>query len=265
MRRLVQLFTAYLMIALSQQAMAEKTSREWPKKELSAEYILRQELTLNQLIVNIHLLQIDFLNNEARERIQDNLSLLDTTIPSLPTSSRDSETDGLLMSTKALWPVISRHTSWMGNLPKQSRPPEATSLLLALAKLDRQLLLLRQKLMTLFPKQGPKLRLLEQALLMQRLSREYLSLTLNEQRDNKTVSGRIQLQTLANHFEQRLARLNKQYRKHPFAGKPIKQASVTWQFISGTVSSFPNHPVPEMVALYSDRIVNRLKSAHQMF
>lgn len=263
MRQLVQLFITYFMLVLPQQVMAGNA--EWSKVELSAEYILRQELTLNQLIVNLHLLQIDFLNNEAREHIQDNLSLLDTTIPNLPTSSQDGETDGLLISTKALWPVISRHTSWMGNLPRQSRPPEATSLLLALAKLDRQLLLLRQKLMTLSPKQEPELRILEQALLMQRLSREYLSLTLNERKDNKTVSGRMQLQTLASHFEQRLIRLNSQYKEHPFAGIPIQQASATWNFISETISRFPVNPVPEMIALYSDRIVNRLTSVHQMF
>ena len=260
MRHMLQLFMVYLLLVLPQHATAEPN-----KTELTAEYVLRQELTLNQLIVNIHLLQIDFQNNEARERIQDNLSLLDTTIPNLPTRKGDGETNGLLVSTKALWPVISRHTTWMGKLSRQSRPPEATSLLLALSKLDRQLLLLRQKLMTLHPKQDPSLGILEQALLMQRLTREYLSLTLNEQKENKTLSGRLQLQTLASHFEQRLTRLNQQYNKHPYAGKPIRQANATWQFIAGTIASFPEQPIPEMIALYSDKIVNRLTSVHQMF
>ena len=260
MRYIPQLLVVYLLLALPQPAMAKQE-----KSELTAEYILRQELALNRLIVNIHLLQIDFQNNEARDQIQDNLSLLDTTIPNLPVRKGDGETDGLLASTKALWPVISRHTSWMGNLPRQSRPPEATSLLLALSKLDRQLLLLRQKLLTLSPKQEPELGILEQALLMQRLAREYLHLALDEQKGNAPTSGQIQLQTLASHFEQRLIRLNQQYNRHPYAGKPIKQASAAWHFIAGSISSFPSQPVPEMVALYSDRIVTKLTSVHQMF
>ena len=235
------------------------------KATLTAEHVIRQELLLNQLIVNIYLLQLDFLNSEAREKIQDNLSLLDSTIPSLPTKGNDGETTGLLATTKTLWPVISRHTSWMGNLPKQSRPPEADSLLLALGKLDRQLLLLRQKLMTLTPRQKPELGILEQAVLMQRLSREYLGLVINDQSSEVAKSGRQQLQTLARHFDDRMDRLKSQYHKHPYAGKPIRQAQVAWLFIANSIQSYPSKTVPELVAMYGDRIVGKLTSVHQMF
>ncbi|KEQ12705.1 hypothetical protein GZ77_19695 [Endozoicomonas montiporae] len=232
---------------------------------LTPEHIIRQELLLNQLIVNIYLLQIDFLNSDAREKIQDNLSLLDSSIPNLPTRGEDGETSGLLATTKALWPVISRHTSWMGNLPKQSRPPEASSLLLALAKLDRQLLLLRQKLMTQTPVQKPELNILEQALLMQRLSREYLALAMNDQSSDMAQSSQQQLQTLAKHFNERMHRLKSQYQKHPYAGKPIRQAQAAWLFIADSIQSYPQKAIPEMVAKYSDRIVGKLTSVHKMF
>ncbi|MCW7554668.1 hypothetical protein NX722_18990 [Endozoicomonas gorgoniicola] len=232
---------------------------------LTAEHILHQELLLNQLIVNIYLLQLDFLNSDAREKIQDNLTLLDTTIPNLPTQGKDGETSGLLVTTKALWPVISRHTTWMGNLPKQSRPPEADSLLMALTKLDRQLLLLRQKLMTQTPRQKPELNILEQALLMQRLSKEYLALAIYDQSSDIARSSRQQLQTLARHFDERMNRLNDQYQKHPYAGKPIRQAQTTWLFIANSIQSHRQKAIPEMVAIYSDRIVGKLTSVHKMF
>lgn len=264
LRPMIHLTFICLILITTVSAIAETTK----KTPLTAEYILQQELLLNQLIVNIYLLQIDFLNNEAREKIQDNLTLLDTTIPNLPTQEEDGEVSGLLLSTKALWPVVSRHTSWMGNLSKQSRPPRASGLLMALAKLDRQMLLLRQKLITQTPRQDPSLRLLEQALLMQRLSREYLHLVMEEKeqrQESKAVSGKMQLKTLANHFDQRLNQLNDQYGKHPYASKPMKQAQAAWLFIAKTIQNYPKQPVPETIALYSDRIVSKLTSIHNMF
>ena len=232
---------------------------------LTPEHILKQELLLNQLIVDIHLLQLDFLNDEAREQILDHLAILDKTIPALPRQSEDGETTNLLTSTLALWPVISRHAAWISKLPPQSPVPEATTLLLALAKLDRQLLLLRQKMLTSNPNKSQELNFLEQALLMQRLSREYLSLTVTSKEQEESTTGRTQLQTLALHFGQRLERMNRQFHKHPHAGRPIRQAHAAWRFIASNIETFPQRPVPEMVALYTDRIVSKLQSVHQMF
>ena len=259
LRLLPIILTFFLLIP----RIATAETRQAPV--LTAEHVIRQELLLNQLIVNIYLLQIDFLNNDAREKIQDNLSLLDNTILDLPTQGKDGEITGLLATTKALWPVISRHTSWMGNLPKQSRPPEADSLLLALAKLDRQLLLLRQKLITQSPVQKPELNILEQAALMQRLSREYLGLVINDQSSEIAKSGHQQLQTLAEHFDDRMSRLSSQYERHPYAGKPLRQAHIAWQFIVSSIQSYPQQAVPELIAMYGDRIVGKLTSVHKMF
>ncbi|KEQ18967.1 hypothetical protein GZ78_02655 [Endozoicomonas numazuensis] len=257
------LAAVFFLLAFMNQAAAS----EQPVKNnnLTSEYLLKQELLLNQLIVNIHLLQIDFLNKKARENMQDNLALLNQSIPALPEQSRDQETSKLLSSTLALWPIISRHAAWMADLPTYSRPPEASTLLLALAKLDRKLLLLRQKMLTRYPHRNQKLGFLEQALLMQRLSREYLSLTLSEMKEEKTASGRLQLQTLARHFEQKLEKLEKQFGDHAHAAQPIKQAQAAWNFIKVGIEQFPGKPVPEMVARYGNTIVSRMTSAHQMF
>ena len=264
-QRPLQLFSLLFALFITAMPLTAQAQEDQKTKNLTPEHILRQELLLNQLIVNIYLLQIDFLNNDAREKIQDNLSLLDSSIPNLPTRGKDGETSGLLNTTKALWPVISRHTSWMGNLPKQSRPPEAGSLLMALAKLDRQLLLLRQKLMTQAPVQKPELNILEQALLMQRLSREYLALSISDPTSDAAQSSQQQLQTLAKHFDERMHRLSSQYQKHPYAGKPIRQAQAAWLFIANSIQSYPQKAIPETVVIYSDRIVGKLASVHKMF
>ncbi|WP_257279878.1 MULTISPECIES: hypothetical protein [unclassified Endozoicomonas] len=252
----------FLLAFMNQTAASEPPVKN---NHLTPEHLLKQELLLNQLIVNIHLLQVDFLNKEARVKMQDNLALLNQNIPALPWQSGDQETAKLISSTLALWPIISRHAAWMADLPAHSRPPEASTLLLALARLDRKLLLLRQKILTHKPHRGEKLGFLEQALLMERLSRQYLSLTLSELKEDKSASGRLQLQTLAGHFEQKLSKLGEQYGGHAHAAKPIRQAQVTWNFIKAGLEQFPDKPVPELIARYGSTIVRRLTSAHKMF
>ena len=263
---MIRAFTLRLLaLWLTITAFALSPAYAFGKPVLTAAHVIKQEIRLNRLIADIHLLQLDFQNVQARERLLDHLAVLDGAIPNFPREAIDQETSNLLGSTLALWPVISRHTSWVGQLPPESPVPEATTLLLALAKLDRQLLLLRQKLLTDNPMQNKTLNFLEQALLMQKLSREYLSLTVTSQQQEQNASGRSQLQTLAQHFEQRLERMRKIFNRHPHAGQPIRQAHAAWKFISGNIETFPSSPAPEMVALYSDRIVSRLTSVHQMF
>ncbi|WP_252176752.1 hypothetical protein [Endozoicomonas sp. 4G] len=252
----------FLLTFMHQTVASEPSVKNTP---LTPEHLLEQELLLNQLIVNIHLLQIDFLNKDARENLQDNLTLLNQSIPALPEQSSDQETSKLLLSTLALWPIISRHAAWMADLPAHSAPPAANTLLLALAKMDRQLLLLRQKILNQNPLKNKKLSFLEQALLMERLSRQYLSLTLSELKKDKSASGRLQLQTLTQHFEQKLLKLGKQYSGHAHAAKPIQQAQVTWNFIKMGLEQFPEKTIPELVARYGSAIVRQMTSAHKMF
>ena len=233
---------------------------------LTSEQVVRQELLLNRLIVKIHLLQIDSQNAEARESILDIITLLDASIPNLTAQTSNQEVNGLLETTQFLWPVISRHAGWLSKLPERSAPPEVNSLLRVLGRLDRQLVLLRQTLITQQALEDkPELSFLEQAVLMQRLSREYLSLISNDQSSEIAKSGRQQLQTLVEHFDQRMNRLTSQYQTHPFAGKPMRQARVAWLFIASGIQKYPQQSAPVIVAHYSERIVGKLTSVHKMF
>ena len=160
--------------------------------------------------------------------------------------------------------MISRHTKWLANLPEQSPPPEARSLIRALAKLDRQLLLLRQKTLSSDPKASRQFRLLEHALLMQRMTREYLSLSVAERNAENTLTGRMQLQSMANHFDQRLAVIAEDLKGNPHASQPIKQSLAAWHYISRSITHFPEQMVPATIVRYNDRIVKKLTSVQRM-
>lgn len=232
--------------------------------ELTAEQILSKELLLNQLMTDIHLLQLDFSNHIARERLQERLIQINAIIEQLPEHSEDQETFDLLITVQSLWPVISRHTKWLAGLPEKSLPPEGHSLMRALAKLDRQLLLLRQKTLSNDPKASQQFRLLEHALLMQRMTREYLSLSLAERNAENTLTGRMQLQTMASHFEQRLTTIADGLKNNPHASLPLKQSRAAWHYISRSITHFPEYMVPATIVRYNDRIVKKLSSVQRM-
>ena len=231
---------------------------------LTPEQVLNKELLLNQLMTSIHLLQLDFHNEPAREQLQERLELINSMVENLPENPQDSESAELLNNIQVLWPIISRHTLWLAELPEQSQPPELNSLMRALAKLDRQLLLIRQKNLTANPQARRTLRFLEHALLMQRMTREYLSLTLSHKEAKNTLSGQMQLQSLADHFEQTLARMIKDLKHHPHASTPLKATQASWQYISRSITRFPEQNVPGMVVYYNDRIVDKLFSVQRM-
>ena len=110
-----------------------------------SEQILNQELALNQLMTSIHVLQLDFMDRFTREKLQEQLVQLDANFNHWPKDSKDKESNDLLLTVKSLWPVVHRHIQWLVKLPEQPRAPDVTPLLRALGKLDRQLMLLRQK------------------------------------------------------------------------------------------------------------------------
>ena len=229
------------------------------------EQILNQELLLNQLITSIHILQLDFLDQDIREELQEQLVQLDANFKAWPQASKDSESNDLLMTVKSLWPVIKRHINWLSDLPKQSRPPEANSLLRALGKLDRQLMLLRQKYLSSNPAASRKYRFLEQALMMQRLTRQYLSLALTNKQTEDMSTKKSDLQSLAAHFSQRLNTIQEALAEHPHAGQPLKQSVIAWQYISNSIEGFPSNQVPLMIVRYGNRIVSKLSSVQRMF
>ena len=251
----------YLLIMLTTCVMTLSGARA---TELTAEQILSKELLLNQLMTDIYLLQLDFSNNAAREQLQERLVQINAIIEQLPEKSDDQETSDLLKTVQSLWPVISRHTKWLAGLPEKSPAPEAHSLMRALAKLDRQLLLLRQKTLSNAPKASQQFRLLEHALLMQRMTREYLSLSVAERNSENTLTGRLQLQTMANHFDQRLTVIADDFKGNPHASLPLKQSRAAWQYISRSITGFPEQMVPATIVRYNDRIVKKLSSVQRM-
>ena len=231
---------------------------------LAAEQILSKELLLNQLMTDIYLLQLDFGNTVAREQLQERLVQINAIVEQLPEKSNDQETAELLATVQSLWPVISRHTQWLAGLPENSPTPEAHSLMRALAKLDRQLLLLRQKTLSNDPKASRQFRLLEHALFMQRMTREYLSLSVSEKNAENTLTGRLQLQTMASHFELRLSAIASDFKSNPHASQPLKQSQATWHYISRSITQFPELMAPATIVRYNDRIVKKLVSVQRM-
>ncbi len=232
---------------------------------LNPEQILQKELLINKLITDIHLLRMDFLDLDVRERILESMTLIDNRIKALPDTSDDSEARDLLEATRILWPVINRHSEWLVKLPDNSHPPEVTPLLRALGKLDRQLLILRQKMLARQPDLSRKLRFLEQALLMQRMTSEYLALSLTGKNAFTDRSGRKQLRLLASRFEQRFKTIRAEIAGYPHASEPIRQSYAAWSYIANTIIEFPENRVPTLIARYSSQIVNRLASVHNMF
>ena len=251
----------HLLIVLAISVIAIPSSRA---AGLTAEQILSKELLLNQLMTSIYQLQLDFGNAAAREQLQERLVQINAIIEQLPEQSDDPETAELLVTVQSLWPVISRHTKWLAGLPEKSPAPEAHSLMRALAKLDRQLLLLRQKTLNSDPKTSQKFRLMEHALFMQRITREYLSLSVSEKNAENTLTGRLQLQTMASHFEQRLISISEDLKGNPHASQPLKQSKAAWHYISPSITEFPRLMVPAIIVRYNDRIVKKLASVQRM-
>ncbi len=230
---------------------------------LSPEQVIQQELLLNALISDIYLLQLDFQDQTAREHLQVTAAQLTKNLKLFPGESSHNETSQLLVSSKQLWPVINQHIEWLSTLPADVAPPDFKALTTALNKYDHKLQILRQQLLTTRPTTSQQLRFLEQALLMQKMTKEYLYLSINQ--SNITEPTGQQLQLMARQFDQKMNKINQELSSHPHARSPVRQASIAWKFISKSIDNFPKQPVPSMVALYSDKIINQLSSIHNMF
>lgn len=241
-----------------------KASEKHPSELLPAT-IIQQQIMLNDILISIHRLQLDFLDKDAREALEHAQQSLNISIHTLPENLHDPETNNLLESVLTLWPVISKHIIWLSNIPAIYEPPSATSLLQVLAKMDRQLLLLRQKTTKVPPGNRDKPRFLEQALLMQYMTRDYLSLLVSEQNAKTAIPGQIQLKAQANQFDQRMTAFNEEFSDHPHAMVPVHQALTTWLFIRSSFDKFPEQQTPDLVVRYGGIIVSKLSSVHRMF
>ncbi|MFK0572585.1 hypothetical protein, partial [Endozoicomonas sp.] len=232
---------------------------------LSPEKIIQQEIALNEMLISIHRLQLDFLDQEARESLQQAQQTLNTSIHALPKRTSDPEANELITTVLTLWPVVSKHIIWLSSIPASTEPPVVNSLLRVLAKMDRQLLLLRQKAMNSQSGDRQKLRFLEQALLMQHMTRDYLSLLIAEQNTEVTISSQMQLKALTSRFDKRMTMFNEELSEHPHASQPVHKAYAAWAYIHSSFKNFPEQQAPDLIVRYSHRIVEKLFSIQRMF
>ena len=248
-----------LLLAFGVKASEKKTTVIPPAT------IIQKQIALNEILISIHRLQLDFLDQDAREALQQAQQSLNISIHTLPESLHDPEANNLLVTVVSLWPVISKHITWLSTIPASYEPPSATSLLRVLAKMDRQLLLLRQKIANTLPGSSDKPRFLEQALLMQYMTRDYLSLLVSEQNAEAAIASQMQLKTLANRFDQRMTAFNDELSDHPHAMEPVQQAHAAWSFIHSRFEKFPEQKTPDLIVRYGKRIVSNLSSLQRMF
>ncbi len=258
-------FRAAIFIAFSTLFLVMSIKASEKALLLSPETILQQQIELNELLINIHRLQLDFLDQDAREALQETQQALNTSIHALPKRTIDPEANELLATVLSLWPIVSKHITWLSTIPASAQPPASNSLLRVLAKMDRQLLLLRQKATNSQSGDHQKLRFLEQALLMQHMTRDYLNLLIAEQNTEVTISSHMQLKALANRFDQRMTAFNEELNDHPHAMQPVQQAHAAWAFIHSSFEKFPEQQTPDLIVRYGNRIVSKLSSVHRMF
>lgn len=227
--------------------------------DIRPEAIIQQEINLNELLINIHRLQLDFLDPDARAALQGSQQSLDASLNNLPTQAPDPEAQELLTTVLLMWPVISKHISWLNTIPADSEPPTTSRLEHALGKMERQLLLLRNK--TSDVSQSHQLRYLKQALLMQHMTRDYLAMLAAD----ASTAGHIQLKAQATRFDQRMATFNQELIDHPDARQTAREAQAAWSFIHGRFEAFPEQQTPELIVRYGHNIVSKLASVHRMF
>lgn len=230
---------------------------------LTPEQVIQQELLLNSLIQDIYLLQLEGSDPQSRERLADTLSQLDHNQSLFPKSHSRNEVRQLLQFSHGLWPIISTHVRWLVGLSDNTPLPKLDTLEQALVRMDRQLQVLRQTLLVEQPA-ASALRFLEQALLMQKIAREYLYLARS---GSQAVSAASQqpLQHMTRQFDLRLSRLLQELADHPHASQPLRQASLSWQFIARNIGQFPKQPLPSTIIRYSKHITTQLVSIYPMF
>ena len=228
------------------------------RADIRPESIIQQEINLNELLISIHRLQLDFLDQDAREVLQLAQQMLDSGINNLPAQIQDPEANELLSTVLLMWPVISKHVSWLHATPVNSEPPAALLLLNALGKMERQLLLLRNK--SSDADKSHQLRYLEQALLMQHMTRDYLAMLAAK----SSTANQMQLKAQASRFDRRMTAFNQELNDHPHARLPARQARAAWSFIHSQFAAFPEQQTPELIVRYGHTIVSKLASVHRM-
>ena len=226
--------------------------------DILPEAIIQQEISLNELLISIHRLQLDFLDKDARKALRLSQTSLDSGMNSLPTQAQDPETQELLTRALLMWPVVSKQVTWLSTVPASSRPPATAPLLYALGKMERQLLLLRNKISDV--SEGHQLRYLKQALLMQHITRNYLAMLVAD----SGTAGHEQLKAQAERFDQHMTTFRQELHDHPHAQQPARQAHAAWSFIHSRFEVFPEQQTPELIVRYSHNIVSKLSSVHRM-
>ena len=252
----------FIFFTLRVTVEAQASPKDTP---LLPQTIIEHEISLSKLQISIHRLRLDFLDQDARESLLQAQEALNMGIHALPESRRDAETNELLSSITSLWPVVNRHILWLSTVPASTQPPPVNALLRALDKMSGQLLLLRQKAANSAAGKHKSLRFLEQALLMQYITKDYLGLLVAKTDTEATMTSQRQLKELTQLFDRRIQQFNAEFSSHPHAMQPIKQAHAAWAFIRSSLDQYPKQQIPDLVVRYSHRIVHRLSSVHRMF
>ena len=231
---------------------------------LSPAHIIEQELLLNELIANLYLLRLDFQDQRAREELDGLRIQLDEALHQLPDTHSNLASQHPLPTSQSQWKAINLDLHTLLNKSNEPAPDSLSLIINNSLKLDRQLLALRTHLLAEQPQVNDKLRFMTQALLMQKLTRDYLHLATTD----TTVSTHIkheQLQTMAKQFNKSLNDLQKKLLNHRHAETPVRKASMAWHFIADSIDRLPEKPVPTTIVIYSDRIIRQLSSLHHMF
>ncbi|WP_067519482.1 hypothetical protein [Endozoicomonas ascidiicola] len=249
-------FFAVLFLLFSVNVKSDNTSITF-----SAQQLLHREIELSEVISHVYLLQLDFLDQDIREALQQAHQTLDNGIHALPQQIEDQSLNAQLKNIKSLWLTASNHLDWLSTLPSGSNSPNINTLMSFLVRMNHQFLIMRQRLTG----GQPSYPFLEQALLIQQLTRDYLAMLVSEKKGENTDSSQLRINAMVKRFDRQLRAFEQALAQHTHAGQSIQEAQNTWQYIHNQFDATSYSPAPELIIRYSNRITGRLYSLHRMF
>lgn len=254
---LLTYLSVYLLFAAILPAQASK------QEALSPKFIIEQELQLNAVITHLYLLEVDAQNMQAQERIDELRIQLDEAFKGLSDIASDNIHYAQFLISKSQWEKINRDIQ---SLLHHANYEQLTthSVITRALKLDKQLHVLRKNLVAEEPEIRKQLRFLDHALLMQKVSREYLHLVTTENHIIANIKQE-QLQIMLKNFESGLEGLKTEFSSHRHAAMPTREASMAWHFIIDSINRFPKQSTPTTVVMYGGRIIRELSSLDYMF
>ncbi|WP_299728386.1 hypothetical protein [uncultured Endozoicomonas sp.] len=228
---------------------------------LSAQQLLHREIELSEVISHVYLLQLNFLDQDIKEALQQAQQTLDNGIRALPQEIENQSLNAQLKNIKSLWLAASNHLDWLSTLPSGSNSPNMNTLMSFLVRMNHQFLIMRQRLTG----GQPSYPFLEQALLIQQLTRDYLAMLVAEKKGENIDNNQLRINAMVRRFDQKLNSFELALAQHTHAGKPIQEAIYTWQYIRKQFDGVRRTPLPELMIRYTNSVTNKLHSLHRMF